>query len=220
MVLSQSPLKVGDRFATTLFLLGNGVLPRAIAAYLAGSGLLSDQSAHAHVWCVMRDFRDGALRYATLSTFWLVGGVVEGARAKRTISTFHFHFHFSSAPCSRAARRVLSGSTRVGKGPKAHFHFAFSFPLFICTLQPGCPSRSCGRMHPHSSSAPYRRAARGGHVVECIRTVHLHSAAVLPDEVLWSTCGRMHLHSSSAPCSLSARVRTRHKLADRERRPA
>ena len=62
MVLSQSPLKVGDRFATTLFLLGNGVLPRAIAAYLAGSGLLSDPSAHAHVWCVMRDFRDGALR--------------------------------------------------------------------------------------------------------------------------------------------------------------
>ena len=62
MGLSQSPLKVGDRFATTLFLLGNGVLPRAIAAYLAGSGLLSDPSAHAHVWCVMRDFRDGALR--------------------------------------------------------------------------------------------------------------------------------------------------------------
>ena len=60
--MSQSPLKVGDRFATTLFLLGNGVLPRAIAAYLAGSGLLSDPSAHAHVWCVMRDFRDGALR--------------------------------------------------------------------------------------------------------------------------------------------------------------
>ena len=67
---------------------------------------------------------------------------------------------------------------------------------FICTLQPCCPTRSCGLP-----------------VVACIRTVHLHSAAVLPDEVLWSTCGRMHLHSSSAPCSLSARVRTRHKLA-------
>ena len=50
-------------------------------------------------------------------------------------------------------------------------------------------------------------------MVECIRTVHLHSAAVLPKEVLWSTCGQMHPQSSSAPCSLSARVRTRHKLA-------
>ena len=51
-------------------------------------------------------------------------------------------------------------------------------------------------------------------MVECIRTVHLHSAAVLPEEVLWSTCGHeMHPQSSSAPCSLSARVRTRHKLA-------
>ena len=50
-------------------------------------------------------------------------------------------------------------------------------------------------------------------VVECIRTVHLHSAAVLPKEVMWSTCGQMHPQSSSAPCSLSARVRTRHKLA-------
>ena len=68
-------------------------------------------------------------------------------------------------------------------------------------------------------------------MVECIRTVHLQSAAVLPEEVLWSnasaqfictlqpkevlwsTCGQMHPHSSSAPCSLSTRVRTRHKLA-------
>ena len=50
-------------------------------------------------------------------------------------------------------------------------------------------------------------------MVECIRTVHLHSAAVLPKEVLWSTCGQMHPQSSSAPYSLSARVRTRHKLA-------
>ena len=98
----------------------------------------------------MRDFRDGALRYATLSTFWLVGGVVEGARAKRTISTFHFHFHFSSAPYSRAARR--------------------------------------------------------GPAVECIRTVHLHSAAVLPKEVLWSTrlpvvkcIRRVHLHHAASP---------------------
>ena len=43
----------------------------------------------------------------------------------------------------------------------------------------------------------------------------LAAAIVLPEEVLWSTCGRMHLHSSSAPYSLSARVRTRHKLADK-----
>ena len=50
-------------------------------------------------------------------------------------------------------------------------------------------------------------------MVECIRTVHLHPAAVLPKEVLWSTCGQMHPQSSSAPCSLSARVRTRHELA-------
>ena len=41
-------------------------------------------------------------------------------------------------------------------------------------------------------------------MVECIRTVHLHSAAVLPEEFLWSTCGRMHPHSSSAPCSRAA----------------
>ena len=73
-------------------------------------------------------------------------------------------------------------------------------------------------------------------MVECIRTVHLHSAAVLPEEVLWSNasaqfictlqpccprrfCGlpvvkcirRVHLHHAASP--LSARVRTRHKLA-------
>ena len=138
--------------------------------------------------------------------FWLVGGVVEGARAKRIISTFHFHFHFSSAPCSRAARRVPSGSTRVWG--KAHFHFAFSFPLFICTLQSGCPSRSCGRMHPHSSSALCSRAARRGPVVylwsdasaqfictmqplrpskdeaqACRYGVHLHSAALFPERL-------------------------------------
>ena len=194
MVLSQSPLKVGDRFATTLFLLGNGVLPRAIAAYLAGSGLLSDQSAHAHVWCVMRDFRDGALRYATLSTFWLVGGVVEGARAKRTISTFHFHFHFSSAPYSRAARR----GPAVECIRTVHLHPTDVLPeevmwsnasaQFICTLQPCCPRRSCGRMHPHSSSALCSCAAQGGSVVYLsnllgadIRRVHLHHAASPPE---------------------------------------
>ena len=42
-------------------------------------------------------------------------------------------------------------------------------------------------------------------MVECIRTVHLHSAAVLPKEVLWSTCGQMHPQSSSALCSRAAR---------------
>ena len=61
-LLSQSTLPVDARFATTLYLLGNGVLPRAIAAYLAGSGLLADVRAHRHVWDIMRDFRDGQLR--------------------------------------------------------------------------------------------------------------------------------------------------------------
>ena len=32
-------------------------------------------------------------------------------------------------------------------------------------------------------------------MVECIRTVHLHSAAVLPKMVLCSTCGQMHPQS-------------------------
>ena len=36
---------------------------------------------------------------------------------------------------------------------------------FICTLQLWCPRRSCGRMHPHSSSALCSRAAQGGSVV-------------------------------------------------------
>ena len=79
---------------------------------------------------------------------------------------------------------------------------------FICTLQPCCPKRSCGRMHPHSSSAPCSRAAQGGSVVylwsnasaefictmqplrpskdeaqACRYGVHLHSAALLPERL-------------------------------------
>ena len=148
------------------------------------------------------------------------------------------HFHFSAVVCilfihlqpasrSPTGRQLSLAFSRficsVHRGPPPyHFHFSALSTVMspvlgatdaYCTLQLGCPRRPCGRMHPHSSSALCSRAARGGPVVECIRTVHLHSAAVLPKEVLWSTCGQMHPQSSSAPCSLSARVRTRHKLA-------
>ena len=148
------------------------------------------------------------------------------------------HFHFSAVVCiliihlqpasrSPTGRQLSLAFSRficsVHRGPPPyHFHFSALSTVMspvlgatdaYCTLQLGCPRRSCGRMHPHSSSALCSRAARGGPVVECIRTVHLHPAAVLPKEVLWSTCGQMHPQSSSAPCSLSARVRTRHKLA-------
>ena len=47
------------------FFLGNGVLPHRLAAYLKGSGLLGGERHEkhcAHVWDVMRDFRDGRLR--------------------------------------------------------------------------------------------------------------------------------------------------------------
>ena len=79
---------------------------------------------------------------------------------------------------------------------------------FICTLQLWCPRRSCGRMHPHSSSALCSRAARRGPVVylwsdasaqfictmqplrpskdeaqACRYGVHLHSAALLPERL-------------------------------------
>ena len=148
------------------------------------------------------------------------------------------HFHFSAVVCiliihlqpasrSPTGRQLSLAFSRficsVHRGPPPyHFHFSALSTVMspvlgatdaYCTLQLGCPRRSCGRMHPHSSSALCSCGARGGPVVECIRTVHLHSAAVLPKEVLWSTCGQMHPQSSSAPCSLSARVRTRHKLA-------
>ena len=148
------------------------------------------------------------------------------------------HFHFSAVVCiliihlqpasrSPTGRQLSLAFSRficsVHRGPPPyHFHFSALSTVMspvlgatdaYCTLQLGCPRRPCGRMHLHSSSALCSRAARGGPVVECIRTVHLHPAAVLPKEVLWSTCGQMHPQSSSAPCSLSARVRTRHKLA-------
>ena len=150
------------------------------------------------------------------------------------------HFHFSAVVCiliihlqpasrSPTGRQLSLAFSRficsVHRGPPPyHFHFSALSTVMspvlgatdaYCTLQLGCPRRPCGRMHPHSSSALCSCGARGGPVVECIRAVHLHSAAVLPKEVLWSTCGhQMHPQSSSAPCSLSARVRTRHKLAD------
>ena len=149
------------------------------------------------------------------------------------------HFHFSAVVCilmihlqpasrSPTGRQLSLAFSRficsVHRGPPPyHFHFSALSTVMspvlgatdaYCTLQLGCSRRPCGRMHPHSSSALCSCGARGGPVVECIRTVHLHPAAVLPKEVLWSTCGQMHPHSSSAPCSLSARVRTRHKLAD------
>ena len=149
------------------------------------------------------------------------------------------HFHFSAVVCiliihlqpasrSPTGRQLSLAFSRficsVHRGPPPyHFHFSALSTVMspvlgatdaYCTLQLGCPRRPCGRMHLHSSSALCSCGARGGPVVECIRTVHLHSAAVLPKEVLWSTCGQMHPQSSSAPCSLSARVRTRHKLAD------
>ena len=148
------------------------------------------------------------------------------------------HFHFSAVVCilmihlqpasrSPTGRQLSLAFSRficsVHRGPPPyHFHFSALSTVMspvlgatdaYCTLQLGCPRRPCGRMHPHSSSALCSCGARGGPVVECIRTVHLHPAAVLPKEVLWSTCGQMHPQSSSAPCSLSARVRTRHKLA-------
>ena len=64
-MLATRPLKDEERFAVVLFFLGNGVLPRAVAAYLAGSGLLSDERAHAHIWDILRDFRDGKLAFGT-----------------------------------------------------------------------------------------------------------------------------------------------------------
>ena len=73
-LLKQGTLGVHSRFATTLFLLGNGVLPRAIAAYLLGAGLLADRRAQAHIWDIMRDFRNGALRMD--ARYW---GVREGS---------------------------------------------------------------------------------------------------------------------------------------------
>ena len=136
------------------------------------------------------------------------------------ISTFHLH------PAAGPPERVPSGSTRVGKGrfplcifiSTFHLHPTAGLPVevlrsnasaqFICTLQTCCPRRSCGRMHPHSSSALCSRAARRGPVVylwsnasaqfictmqplrpskdeaqACRYGVHLHSAALLPERL-------------------------------------
>ena len=88
-----------------------------------------------------------------------------------------------------------------------HLHSAVVLPK-EGTLQLCCPRRSCGRMHPHSSSAPCSRAAQGGSVVylwsnasaefictmqplrpskdeaqACRYGVQLHSAALLPERL-------------------------------------
>ena len=59
--LPDRTLIMKERFALTLFFLGNGVLPRAVAAFLVGAKLLADDSARRHVWDIMRDFRAGKL---------------------------------------------------------------------------------------------------------------------------------------------------------------
>ena len=61
MLLARRTLGVKERFAITLFMLGNGVLPRALAAYLVGAELLSDRRARESTWRVMRLFRSGTL---------------------------------------------------------------------------------------------------------------------------------------------------------------
>ena len=116
------------------------------------------------------------------------------------------HFHFSAVVCilmihlqpasrSPTGRQLSLAFSRficsVHRGPPPyHFHFSALSTVMspvlgatdaYCTLQLGCPTRSCGRMHPQSSSALCSRAARRGPVVECIRRVHLHHAASPPE---------------------------------------
>ena len=131
------------------------------------------------------------------------------------------HFHFSAVVCILMIHLQPASRSPTGR------QLSLAFSRFICSVHRGPPpyhfhfsalstvvSPVLGATDARMHTARCSWAARGGPVVECIRTVHLHSAAVLPKEVLWSTCGQMHPQSSSAPCSLSARVRTRHKLAD------
>ena len=49
LVLKDGTLARGQRFAITLFFLGNGAHPIPLAAYLSGAGLLADRSARSHV---------------------------------------------------------------------------------------------------------------------------------------------------------------------------
>ena len=117
------------------------------------------------------------------------------------------HFHFSAVVCiliihlqpasrSPTGRQLSLAFSRficsVHRGPPPyHFHFSALSTVMspvlgatdaYCTLQLGCPRRPCGRMHPHSSSALCSRAARGGPVVECIRTVHMTYSGDCPRE--------------------------------------
>ena len=48
MIVVDGTLKRGQRFAITLFFLGNGAHPMPLAAYLSGAGFLADRSARAH----------------------------------------------------------------------------------------------------------------------------------------------------------------------------
>ena len=134
------------------------------------------------------------------------------------------HFHFSAVVCilmihlqpasrSPTGRQLSLAFSRficsVHRGPPPyHFHFSALSTVMspvlgatdaYCTLQLGCPRRPCGRMHLHSSSALCSCGARGGPVVECIRTVHLHSAAVLPEEVMWSNASAQFI-CTLQPC--------------------
>ena len=143
------------------------------------------------------------------------------------------HFHFSAVVCilmihlqpasrSPTGRQLSLAFSRficsVHRGPPPyHFHFSALSTVMspvlgatdaYCTLQLGCPRRSCGRMHPHSSSALCSRAAQGGSVVylwsnasaefictmqplrpskdeaqACRYGVQLHSAALLPERL-------------------------------------
>lgn len=122
-LLKQGTLSVHSRFATTLFLLGNGVLPRAIAAYLLGAGLLADRRAQAHIWDIMRDFRDGALRVD--AQYWGVreGGHVtvsesmwaHGAPLYHSFPQYFFHLccHISTFFSSSGDKQINSLSQIV-----------------------------------------------------------------------------------------------------------
>ena len=108
----DATLLVDERFALVLFLLGNGALPRAVAAYLVGAGLLADESAQRHVWDVMRDFRAGKLRDDACfycmqlqenvrvygpDSMWAGGAPPGPMRAAETWAAAHFEL-FGSAP--------------------------------------------------------------------------------------------------------------------------
>ena len=115
------------------------------------------------------------------------------------------HFHFSAVVCilmihlqpasrSPTGRQLSLAFSRficsVHRGPPPyHFHFSALSTVMspvlgatdaYRTLQLGCPRGSCGRMHPY--------------------TVHLHSAAVLPEEVLWSNASAQFICTLQLCC--------------------